>query len=359
MADTRPDLRDLLGRAPIGVVSNLHQTMVIACWENAKSRFEQQGKASAEAEASGIPKHRLKADLKSLRRAYVDAHGKMPDDEIPANCYLERILAIVEEDEFEAETLREVLPKDSAEDTDFQTRLATDGSIRVKAIRKSGKLPNDAEELRRCLKIMSHGWQAVKLRHSNRTWLQTISDRVFDKHVTYLLGPHVMGLVAKDASGNVVHRPPFALIIAYEQRIREKAFTLMEEEDADFAKAFESARNDPITKERYFTTALAIRSHGPTEPPAGGGGGKGRIDLQPNETSRAARNKKRKLEMRARLVTRKGKKGKGKGKTPDGEMVCFRYNSAQGCKGECRFKHCCSICFAANHNETTCTAGGG
>jgi hypothetical protein len=110
-------------------------------------QFEQQGKAATEAEASGIPKHRLKA------KSRFEQPGKMPDDEILASGYLERILAIVKEGEFKAETLREVLPKDSAE-ADFQKRLATDCSIRIKAIRKSGKLPNDLEELRRSIEIM-------------------------------------------------------------------------------------------------------------------------------------------------------------------------------------------------------------
>jgi hypothetical protein len=68
----------------------------------------------------------------------------MPDDVIPANGYLEQILAIVEVDEFEAETPHGALLKDSADNTDFR-RGSPQWGDSVKAIHNSGKLPNNAK----------------------------------------------------------------------------------------------------------------------------------------------------------------------------------------------------------------------
>jgi hypothetical protein len=208
LAETRAGVRAVL-RTECNIDNNLQQTIVIACWEVAKERFVQQTRAHAETEAAGLPKMRLKSDLKSLRKAYIAKFGKMQDSEQPASSYIERLLTRVEEDELEAESLKEVLGKDAEEDLDFATRLSNDGSLKVKAIRRTGKMPVDAEEFRKTLKIMAHAWLSVSLRHSNRPWMQSIEHKVFTDHADYMLGEYVLGLTAKDVSGNVVHRPCF------------------------------------------------------------------------------------------------------------------------------------------------------
>ena len=69
---------------------------------------------------------------------------------------------------------------------------------------------------------------------------------------------------------------------------------------------------------------------GGTPPPPGG---KGR--------------KKRDKEAKQKQQELGGKKIKCPAKSPEGELVCFRYNTTAGCKAKpCRFVHCCGICFA-------------
>ena len=57
--------------------------------------------------------------------------------------------------------------------------------------------------------------------------------------------------------------------------------------------------------------------------------------------------KKREKEAKQKQQELGGKKFKCPAKTPEGELVCFRYNTTAGCKAKpCRFVHCCGICFA-------------
>ena len=61
----------------------------------------------------------------------------------------------------------------------------------------------------------------------------------------------------------------------------------------------------------------------------------------------------------------KSKKGKGKGgsphcatHTPEGDLICFRYNTpGERCKmAKCKYRHVCGICFSEKHPLYECTA---
>jgi hypothetical protein len=64
MGDDRPAVRLLLENT-LGIADPLHRTMLVACWEAAKDRFTARSKIAAEAEQTGLPRHRLKGDVKS------------------------------------------------------------------------------------------------------------------------------------------------------------------------------------------------------------------------------------------------------------------------------------------------------
>ena len=97
------------------------------------------------------------------------------------------------------------------------------------------------------------------------------------------------------------------------------------------------AYTDPLTKERRFTTPLALGAFARRRDP----------DAAP-------------ADKRPRADKGKGSKGKGKSKrgqdaakdgrhanTPDGKPICFRYNDkTRACTSkQCRFVHACSLCL--------------
>jgi len=110
-----------------------------------------------------------------------------------------------------------------------------------------------------------------------------------------------------------------------------------------FYLALRKAWQDPVTKDRYFTTPLSLkrsRSSTDFEDPAKwakqeGGKGKGK-----------GKHKNKGKD--------KGKdKGRGRGnidcksKSPDGKPICYRFNTeSESCaKAKCPYLHICGRCF--------------
>jgi hypothetical protein len=198
------------------------------------------------------------------------------------------------------------------------------------------------------------------IRHSNRVQLQGLSPQLFQSYLSYLLGDFVWLLIAKDAEGNTVSCPSWHQLLSYEYQIRKKCYSLMSSTAATFSDCLKTAWNDPIIKERFFTTPLAYSATAPKAfnhgtafaqaglsaaalppPPPGKGQGKG-----------ALRRAKKQI---AKLQKGKGK-GTGKSPRPDkcafqdpttGESICFGYNNpAVKCRdSSCKRAHVCGLCF--------------
>ena len=69
------------------------------------------------------------------------------------------------------------------------------------------------------------------------------------------------------------------------------------------------------------------------------------VDPPPKHLSKKEKLAAKKEKLRAKVGSFKCPKV-----TPDGDPICFRYNSMSGCKtSKCKFKHCCGVCFQAGH----------
>ena len=71
---------------------------------------------------------------------------------------------------------------------------------------------------------------------------------------------HVWSLVARNAQGDVVAHLPWAQVLQYEQHIRKNTWQLVQQDHMRFHAALKLAIDDPVVKERYFTTPLALAS---------------------------------------------------------------------------------------------------
>jgi hypothetical protein len=164
-----------------------------------------------------------------------------------------------------------------------------------------------------------------------------------------------MGLSAKDAAGNAMAYPPWSLVMSYEHAIRSKAISLVKK-GALLKDALKQAWEDPVTKERFFTTPLCLESNRkrPAEPHSDGH----RHEPTPRHAQKGG-NKgagKGSGKNRPSKKMRDGNKGSSKGsgkargcasKTNDGQDICYKFNSEQGCTAsKCRFAHVCGVCFA-------------
>ena len=107
---------------------------------------------------------------------------------------------------------------------------------------------------------MRNVYLMLKLKFPGRSDLQDLTPELFERYKEYLLGDYVHNLQARDSSDNVVHTPPWQLVLAYEQAVRKQAFHYMVLDSLSIAAAWEKAWKDPVTKERHFSTPLSLHA---------------------------------------------------------------------------------------------------
>ena len=219
----------------------------------------------------------------SMRDAFEAKFWALDEDRrLPGKHYLEQKLDDIEKNEFRAEPLTEIVSK--AEDEPTSLKITWDIGGSTKAVKTTTKvvLPLNPEELRRRLSLMGTAWMFAKSAHANREFLRDLSPQTFLEYTEYLLGDFVMGALAKDARGDVASAPSRELLLSYERNMRKKALEDVRK-GSTLAGALKKVTEDPLVKERYFTTPLAheaMRRPTPSQPAhgnwsGGGGGGSG------------------------------------------------------------------------------------
>ncbi len=86
---------------------------------------------------------------------------------------------VVEESEPKAESSKEVLVKDNPEHDFLSTTIALNGETIMCKGSPTAKEPWYPEELRAKLKLIATCWMFLKLKHSNRPWLDDITPKKF------------------------------------------------------------------------------------------------------------------------------------------------------------------------------------
>eukprot|EP00435_Cladocopium_sp_Y103_P030315 s433_g7.t1 len=305
---------------------------IVCAFTNALSRSQKAAEVDAEYEVQDRAKPLISSEWTSMRQMLEKRYGQMEDKETPAKEYVEKKLAEVEAGEYRAEPLTEVVSKDEVDPEDLVPVWNVKGNITLKRGVAKVKEPANAEELRRRLTIMRNSMVIVSLRHTNRTELQGDYERTIEEYKNYLLGDYVYGLVAKDEEGNTIASPPWSLVLSYEHAVRKHAAKLVNSEAKSWVVALKAASRDAIIKERHFTTPLALYAKRPAPP---------------WRTSEPAQP-----PAKQQKGGKKGQdKGRGKGKqaaagghcashTPQGDLVCYRFNSGEKCKAKkCKYKH--------------------
>ena len=335
------DTDDLIGmlkdHVGLDAAASLEQRVqvgsVVCAWSNASVRSQKNAEMEAELDTKEFVKTVPNSEWQAMRSALDRIVGKQDDKTTPAKEYVEKRLQEVENNDYRAERLTEVVSRDEVEPDTLLPQWDNKGHLTVRRGSTVVPEPANPEIMRRRLTIMQHAYQMVALRHTNRTELQGDYAKAFSDYKDYILGEYVYGLNSRDEEGRTVSSPPWSLVLAYERAIRKEA-AKRTREGTPFPTALRESWKDPTIKERNFVTPLALHAKrpAPAPPPA-----------DPYKYHKG-----------------KGKSGKGKTKkggvttmqgcashTPDGDPVCFRYNTPnEKCKEKkCRFKHLCGICF--------------
>ena len=345
-----------------GLVDRVRVANLQISWTTSEGRTSEQAKIEGELSAKHIVKPMSSSEFIGMRQSWEKKYWVLDDDVVPARTYLEKRAEDLEQEDFKAESLQSVLTREQDDPDVLVPVWSTTGALQMKKGSQLVDEPKNPEQLRKRLKVLSLGLMFLGLRHTNRGYLQGITPQTFEDYVTYLLSEHCFYMQGKTAEGFVINGPSWQQLLVYELQVRKKAWSLVQNTGCTFEAALRAAWKDPVVKERFLTTPVALSaSSAPkqrnTEGDNAGGGGKG--------TGRRTKVKKNQG---------KGKGGKGKGggkggksaseklgcaaRTPDGSPICYGYNDfAVRCKSrDCRFQHVCGICFA-KHPLYACKPG--
>ena len=172
-----------------------------------------------------------------MRQAFAKQFGELEDKQIPSKEYIEKKLHELENGEFRAEQLSEVVSRDEIEfDPDTQLPVCdAKGHITLKRGNTVVAMPTGPEQLRMRLTVMANALIMLKPKHTGRVELQDISPALFEQYKDYLLGDYVYGLRASDDYGGMI--PPWVLVLSYEHAIRKHCYRLMSQKAIPFKQA--------------------------------------------------------------------------------------------------------------------------
>jgi hypothetical protein len=317
---------------------------LLVAFQLAQGRVTEQSKLEGELSAKHIIKPMTTSEYSSMKVAWERRYWPLEDEQIPGRSYLERRADELEQEDFRSEPLTTVLSKEQDDPDVLVPVWSSTGALQMKKGAQQVEEPKNPEALRKRLKLLGLGLMFLGIRHSNRPYLQGLTPQLFEDYLTYLLSEHCYYLQGKSAEGYNISGPSWAQLLIYELQVRKKAWWLVQSGGTPFADALRAAWKDPVVKERYLTTPVALA------------GVPFKRSVESDSGSSAKRSKGAKGKGRG-----KPSKGRGKGKgtksvtdrlgismtTPDGDGICFGYNDfATRCRDRnCRFKHVCGACF--------------
>ena len=339
-------LKDHIGVDQDASLEQRVQAASLTCaWMNARTRVQRSAEVEAEMDTNEWRKPIVASEWLAMKAGLEGAVGILDDSVMPSKEYVEKKLQELEAGDYRAEDLTEVVSKDQVDPDSLLPQWDAKGNLSVRRGATKVKEPESPEGLRKRLTIMRNACQMVALKHTGRPELQGDYVRTFEEYKDYLLGEHVYGLNSRDADGLVISAPPFRLVLAYEKAIRKETAKKMNQEGIAYPIALKQSWKCPTTKERHFTTPLALVAKRPTPP------------WRAQESGPPAK--------KARPEGKASGKGGGKSKAPqgcaqqtkDGQPVCYRYNTpnTQCKKSKCRFAHVCGICLSDKHPMFQCS----
>ena len=273
---------------------------IVTAWETAQEYVSKEIELRAESKVLGQPRILQVHERQAMVRAVERIYGVLSEGETPSKDYLSIKAEETETNEPTASALDEILSKKEATTSQIQSSLDSAGHIKVVRTKGKGRMPTNTEEYRKLMKVEAYAWLCMASRYRAKQWLHGLTADPFNKFVDYILGDRVNNLQIPGASPeqSVRLKPDWAIVLAYEFKLRKEAMKLVVHEGHTLSDAMAAVTRDADLKEAYFTTPMALRSASQVDPP----------------------NKWQRVDDKGYgKKGKKGKKGDGKGKRGDGK----------------------------------------
>ena len=348
MCDTKAELREALRTdfrldpaANAGVRADVAK--VITAWEMSKTLADKEKDLQAETKVLGMPRVLQHTERQAMVKAVEAVLGKLQDNEIPSNEYLALKVEECEQNEPVALGLDEITSRSDTTTSSLQTSLDASGHVRVTKVKLKRKMPDDTESLRRALKLEGIAWLCMAAKFRNKSWLHGLELQHWTKYTEYLLGEKVNRLKFNVEGQTQSVKPPWAVVLGYEQRMRKEVFKQVQAGTHTLAESLQAIIKDPEIKEAHFTAPIALGVGWNREP----------RPQQPNKWQKTSyKGRPPPKGGKGNKGQKGGKGGKGNNRdfngntlvthTPDNRELCFAFN-AQGCSGKCGRVHACRV----------------
>ena len=364
-AESHADLKEVL-KTSFGLDSatSLEQRVriasIVTAWDLAKKRTEKQAELEGDYDSKKLVKPLPMSEYSGMLAAFQKRWWDLDSESTPARCYVERRSDDLESGDMRAESLTTVLQRDQEDPDVLTTTFDATGKLLIKKGTNSIAEPSNPEALRRRVKLLGYTLIMLSLKHTNRTFLQGLNPQLFEEFLSYILGEHVYGLTGKSSEGFTISSPSWQQILIYEYQIRKKAFERVSSLGETFSEALRRSWADPIIKERYLTTPMALSSVSTKRQAFNNSQQSGSNRSSPYAKGNKKGGKGKKGGGKGKGKGRKGGKGGKHSVTPEGKAICFAFNNPQErCSKTCPngFTHVCAWCFGS-HPAYSCGGNG-
>ncbi len=365
--ETREKVRECLRvdlglDAADGMPQRRQVALVISAWEAARVQTSAADLAKVEAKSHALPRPVGATELAAMRKVTEAKLGSLRGNEVPSKALIGIKLEQIDDNEPKVEDLREVSSLEDGTTESLTGIIGPSGEFRVRKGSSSIPLPTNAEGLRLRHRRIGLAWVFVASRHTNRGWLAGVSVEDFRQLSDYILGDRVAGLATKSPSGELVGRISWSQVLEYDHEVRKLAYELVRTgAAATISEGLRSAIKDAETRQLHLIDPMALSgltSHG-----RGSSGDSEVFQGKQKKAKKAPGNQnapkgKSKGQGKAGKVSMKGKDGQMiHMRTASGQNICYAYNGASGCRGNCGMAHVCQVCLAS-HSMVDCVRGG-
>jgi len=241
-------LRDEFNVDAANALADRANVAAVTCsWKDTVAKAKRQAEVEAEMNSQEWTKPIPVGDYVQLRNFFQTSGGHVEDRVMPSKKYLEKKLQELENGEFRAESLSEVVSKDEIDPDVLVPVFDSKGSLSVKKGSTTVAMPTGPEQLRRRLSVMQNCLMMLALKHVSREEIQDVTKDVFDRYKDYISGDYVWGLSSTDLNGQQIQTPPWSLVISYEHAVRKRAYGQLRRATALVVGAGFSAFGRPVT----------------------------------------------------------------------------------------------------------------
>ena len=118
--------------------------------------------------------------------------------------------------------------------------------------------PSSPEDLRAKIRLMAVHWSLIQLKFPTHSTVQDYSEQIWSDYVEWLLGEEVYNNDVKDASGKMVYKPSWSVLLTYEMQIRKKAMRILNNERVSLKVALGRAMHDDRLAAKYFHNPVSL-----------------------------------------------------------------------------------------------------